>query len=202
MEEKKEVVKTEVKAENAQTGAPKGNKPPFNKNGKGDRAPRNNDREKDGFDKKTISIRRVVKVTKGGKIANFSAMIVAGDKNGKVGVGTGKALETPNAIDKATASAKKHLVNVNLAGGTIPHAVVGKFGASIVYLFPAKEGTGVIAGGSARSVLELVGVKNISCKSYGSRTKNNMVLATLNGLMQLRTREQIAALRGKNGDDL
>ena len=151
---------------------------------------------------KTTNATTTTKVVKGGRNMRFSALVVAGDKNGKVGVGTGKAAEVPNAIDKATISAKKHMVSIPLEGTTIPHEVIGKFGTSMVKLLPAKEGTGVIAGGSVRPVVELCGIKDITAKTYGSRNKINCVRATLDGLMQLRSKEEIAALRGKSVEEI
>jgi small subunit ribosomal protein S5 len=165
------------------------------------RAPRKAE-ENDGIIKKLITVNRVTKVVKGGRNMRFSALVVAGDKAGKVGVGTGKAAEVPNAIDKATMSAKKHMVSIPLEGTTIPHEVIGKFGTSMVKLLPAKEGTGVIAGGSVRPVVELCGIKDITAKTYGSRNKINCVRATLDGLMQLRSKEEIAALRGKTIEEI
>ena len=169
----------------------------------------NRNHEKKSFNKeidpiasKLVDVNRITKVVKGGRNMRFSALVVAGDKSGKVGVGAGKAAEVPNAIDKATASAKKHMVKVPLEGTTIPHEVVGKFGTSMVKLLPAKEGTGVIAGGSVRPVVELCGIKDITAKSYGSRNKINCVKATLNALMQLRSKEEIAALRGKTVEEI
>ena len=159
-------------------------------------------KEIDPIASKLVDVNRITKVVKGGRNMRFSALVVAGDKNGKVGVGSGKAAEVPNAIDKATASAKKHMVKVPLEGTTIPHEVVGKFGTSMVKLLPAKEGTGVIAGGSVRPVVELCGIKDITAKSYGSRNKVNCVKATLNALMQLRSKEEIAALRGKTVEEI
>ena len=158
--------------------------------------------ENDGLIKKTIAINRVTKVVKGGRNMRFSALVVAGDKAGKVGVGTGKAAEVPNAIDKATMSAKKHMISIPLEGTTIPHEVIGKFGTSKVKLLPSKEGTGVIAGGSVRPVVELCGIKDITAKSYGSRNKINCVKATLDALMQLRSKEEVAALRGKTVEEI
>ena len=159
-------------------------------------------KEIDPIASKLVDVNRITKVVKGGRNMRFSALVVAGDKSGKVGVGAGKAAEVPNAIDKATASAKKHMVKVPLEGTTIPHEVVGKFGTSMVKLLPAKEGTGVIAGGSVRPVVELCGIKDITAKSYGSRNKVNCVKATLNALMQLRSKEEIAALRGKTVEEI
>ena len=159
-------------------------------------------KEIDPIASKLVDVNRITKVVKGGRNMRFSALVVAGDKNGKVGVGTGKAAEVPNAIDKATMSAKKHMITIPLEGTTIPHEVVGKFGTSMVKLLPAKEGTGVIAGGSVRPVVELCGIKDITAKTYGSRNKTNCVKATLNGLMQLRSKEEVASLRGKTVEEI
>ena len=153
-------------------------------------------REDDGIEKNLVAVRRVTKVVKGGRTMRFSALVVVGDKKGNVGLGIGKAGEVPAAIDKATAFAKKHMVHVAIVDGTIPHEIIGKYGTSKVHLFPAKPGTGVIAGGSARSVLELAGVKDVVTKIHGSTNKINCVKATLRGLAEIRTKEQIAAMRG------
>lgn len=154
------------------------------------------------LDKKLVNVNRVTKVVKGGRTLRFSALVVVGNKNGMVGIGTGKAAEVPMAIDKATEDAKRHMVKINLYKTTIPHEVVGTFGRCKVVLLPAKEGTGVTAGGSVRPVVELCGIKDITAKVYGSRNKINCVRATLNGLMQLKTKEQIAFLRGKSVEEI
>lgn len=159
-------------------------------------------KKEDELDRRMISIRRVVKVVKGGRTLNFSATMVVGDKKGHVGIGSGKASETSVAVEKAFQSAKKNMKLVNVVGFTIPHEVKGKFGTSEVLLQPAKEGTGVIASGAVRAVVDLAGIKDIVSKSYGGRNKINTVKATLNGLLQLRTREQIAALRGKKPEEI
>ncbi len=185
-------------------------KKPFeNKNEKKNFSKKPNDRrqprkekEVDPIASKLVDVNRVTKVVKGGRTMRFSALVVVGDKAGKVGLGQGKAAEVPNAIDKATSTAKKRMVAVALDGTTIPHEVIGKFGTSIVKLLPAKEGTGVIAGGSVRPVVELCGIKDITAKSYGSRSKVNCVKATLDALTQLRTKEQVAALRGKTVEEI
>lgn len=144
-----------------------------------------------------VSVNRVAKVVKGGKNFRFSALMVIGDGEGHVGIGMGKAAEIPEAIRKGTEDAKRNMVYVPIVGTTIPHPVNGKFGKSSVLLLPAEEGTGVIAGGPARAVLEMAGVKDIRTKSYGSNTPVNFVKATIDGLQQLRTAEEIAKLRGK-----
>jgi small subunit ribosomal protein S5 len=154
------------------------------------------------FDNRVISIRRVSKATKGGRNMSFSAMVVVGNKKGKVGVGSGKATEVPAAIEKAVQAANKNLVNIPLVETSIPHEILGKFGKASVLLMPAKEGTGVIAGGASRAVIELCGIKDILAKSYGSRNKINSVKATIEGLKALRTREQVASLRGKKPEEI
>ena len=150
------------------------------------------------FKEKLVSVNRVAKVVKGGKIFRFSALIVVGDEKGRVGVGMGKAAEIPEAVRKGVEDAKRHLINVPIVGTTIPHAVEGKFSKGHVRMLPAEPGTGVIAGGPVRCVLEMVGIKDIRTKSYGSNNPANCVKATLDGLAQLRTAEQVAHLRGKS----
>ena len=149
-----------------------------------------------------VFINRVAKVTKGSKNFRFTALMVVGDENGHVGVGLGKAAEIPEAVRKGIEDAKHHLVEVPLVGTTIPHAVEGKFGKGHVRMLPAEEGTGVIAGGPARAVLEMVGIKDIRTKSFGSNNPANCVKATIDGLTQLRTAEQIAKLRGKTVEEI
>jgi small subunit ribosomal protein S5 len=156
----------------------------------------------DGLKDKLVSLNRVAKVVKGGKRFNFSALVVVGDGNGKIGVGKGKAAEAPVAIKKAVERAKKNMVLVSLKGSTIPHQVLGHYGAGRVLLKPASEGTGLIAGGASRSVLEVVGVRNVLCKSLGSSNPHNVVSATIAGLKSLRTAAQVAALRGKPVEEL
>jgi small subunit ribosomal protein S5 len=151
---------------------------------------------------KLVSLNRVAKVVKGGKRFNFSALVVVGDGKGKVGVGKGKAAEAPMAIKKAVERAKKNMVAVALKGDTIPHEVYGHFGAGKVLLKPASEGTGLIAGGASRAVLEVTGVRNVLCKSLGSSNPHNVVSATVKGLMQLRSADKVAALRGRSVEEL
>ncbi|WXR60485.1 30S ribosomal protein S5 [Peptostreptococcaceae bacterium AGR-M142] len=151
---------------------------------------------------KVVDIRRVVKVVKGGRNFRFAALVVVGDENGHVGMGTGKAMEVPDAIKKAIDNAKKNLIKVPMVGTTVPHEVVGHFGAGKVLIMPAAEGTGVIAGGPVRAILELAGFKDVRAKSLGSNNARNMVNATLEGLGNLKRAEDIAALRGKKVEDL
>ena len=154
------------------------------------------------FDEEIINIGRVTKVTKGGRHFRFSATVAVGDRNGRVGIGTGKANEVPDAIKKAVAAATKNVVKVSVVNGTIPHEATGVEGASKIMLKPACEGTGVKAGGAVRAVVELAGVKNILSKSLGSNTKVNMAYATLNALRSQRTVEEIARLRGKKVEEI
>lgn len=149
-----------------------------------------------------VSINRVAKVVKGGRNFRFSALMVVGDENGHVGVGMGKAAEIPEAVRKGVEDAKRHMIEIPLVGTSIPHAVEGKFGKGHVRMLPAQEGTGVIAGGPARAVLEMVGIKDIRTKSFGSNNPANCVKATIDGLTQLRTAEQIAKLRGKTVEEI
>jgi small subunit ribosomal protein S5 len=151
---------------------------------------------------KVVFINRVAKVVKGGRNFRFSALVVVGDEAGHVGVGTGKSIEIPEAIRKGIEDAKKNLVEVSMVGTTIPHDIEGIFGTGKVLLMTAEEGTGVIAGGPARAVLELAGLKDVRAKSLGSNNPRNMVNATINGLSRLRTAEEIAALRGKSVDEI
>ena len=151
---------------------------------------------------KLVSINRVAKVVKGGRNFRFSALMVVGDGNGHVGVGMGKAAEIPEAVRKGIEDAKRHMVEVSVVGTTIPHSVEGRFGKGHVRMLPAEEGTGVIAGGPVRAVLEAVGIKDIRTKSYGSNNPANCVKATLDGLTQLRTAEQVARLRGKTVEEI
>ena len=145
---------------------------------------------------RVVHIGRITKVVKGGRRFRFSALVIIGDGKGKIGFGTGKAAEVPDAIKKATENAKKSLFEVSKLGTTIPHEVIGEYGAGKIVLKPASEGTGVIAGGPVRAVLEVAGISDILSKSLGSNTPINMVRATVMGLKQLRTAEEVAATRG------
>ena len=154
------------------------------------------------FKEKLVAVNRVTKVVKGGRNFRFAALVVVGDEKGRVGAGIGKAAEISEAIRKGVEDAKKHLITVPQVGTTIPHDAIGLFSTAKVVLMPAPEGTGVIAGGAARAVLELAGVKNIRTKSYGTNNRINMVKATLAGLKQLRSAEQVAKLRGKSVEEI
>ena len=157
---------------------------------------------RDEFDKKTVDLRRVTKVVAGGRNMRFSALVVVGDKKGRVGMGLSKATEVPSAIDKATKAAKKALIFAPVVNGTVPHEVIGKFSKTSVKILPSKKGSGLIAGGAARIVLELAGYTDITAKIYGSTDKINVVRATLEAIKSLRTKEQIAMLRGKSVEEI
>lgn len=152
---------------------------------------------------RVVTINRVTKVVKGGRTFRFAALVIVGDENGHVGVGLGKASEVPEAIRKGREDAKKNMIYVEMNDvQSVHHEVLGKFGASSVLIKPANEGTGVIAGGPARAVLELAGIRNIRTKSLGSRNKRNVVLATIEGLRSITSPEQVAAKRGKSVEEI
>jgi len=151
---------------------------------------------------KMVRINRITKVVKGGRTLRFNSVVIVGDKNGRVAVGTGKAREVTEAIKKAETNGKRNLVNVTIVGTTIPHEIIGRFGTCKVKLIPTKEGNGIIAGGSVRAVLDLAGYKDVTAKCYGSTNSTNVVKATMDALVQLRTREEIANLRGKNPEEI
>ena len=154
------------------------------------------------FKEKLVNLKKVTKVVKGGRNMRFSALVVVGDENGHVGAGIGKAAEVSEAIRKGSEDAKKHIIEVPIVGDTIPHEIIGEYGAGRVIMKPASEGSGVIAGGPVRAVIELSGIKNIRTKSLGSATPTNVVNATINGLMNLKTVEQVAKVRGKSIDEI
>ncbi len=160
-------------------------------------------RNEDGMSDKVVTIKRVTKVVKGGRNMRFSALVVVGDSNGRVGVGLGKATEIPEAIRKGREDAAKHLVEVALdENGSVSHDFIGKFGGASILLKRAPEGTGIIAGGPARVVCELAGIRNIRTKSLGSNNKQNVVLATIDALSQIRSPEDVARVRGKSVDQI
>ena len=162
------------------------------------RRDRKDDKQNDGIDKKMVHVNRISKTVKGGRKMRFNSLVVAGDRKGKVGVGMGKGTEVTIAIDKATQAAKKNMIAVELKGTTIPHEVIGVFETTKVIMMPSKEGTGVIAGGPVRAVVETVGIKDIRAKALRSNNPCNVVRATMDGLKQLRNAEEVANIRGKS----
>ena len=164
--------------------------------------PQQAEKPDDGMREKMISINRVTKVVKGGRILGFAALTVVGDGDGRVGMGKGKSREVPVAVQKAMEEARRKMVKVNLKSGTLHHTVVGRHGASVVMMQPAPEGTGVIAGGAMRAVFDVMGVTNIVCKSHGSNNPYNIVRATINGLQAMSTPSEIAAKRGKSVEEI
>ena len=175
-----------------------------NKGKRFERRPRRDKKEEkgDGIDKKMVALNRISKTVKGGRKPRFNAIVVVGDRNGKIGVGMGKGAETSVAIEKATSDAKKHMVSIAVYGTTIPHEIVGKFETTKILMKPSAEGNGVIAGGAVRDVVEMAGIKDITTKLYGSNNKINVVKATFDGLTKLRNAEQIAAIRGKSVEEI
>ena len=177
-------------------------------NGPRKNGPRKNGPRRNGpkvekeFEERVVTINRVTKVVKGGRKFRFAALVVVGDRKGRVGFGTGKANEVPDAIRKASEAAKKNIINVPILNGTIPHEVNGIFGSGHVFIRPASAGTGIIAGGPVRAVVELAGYTDILSKSLGSRTKINMVRATINGLASLKTAKEVAELRDKKVEEI
>ena len=181
---------TENKRENNRTRKPRRD---------GNRRP---EKVSDGLEKRMVNLNAISKVTKGGKTMRYDALMVVGDKNGKVGIGMAKALDVTQAIEKATLVAKKHMITVCTDGTTIPHDIIGKFGTTKVIMMTAKEGKGIIAGGAVRDVVELAGIRDITTKLYGSNNPVNCVKATFEGLKALRSAEQIASLRGKSVEEI
>ncbi len=160
------------------------------------------EREPSEFVEKLVYLNRVSKTVKGGRVAKFSALMVVGDEKGRVGFGLGKAAEVPEAIRKGIEDAKKNMINVSLSGTTIPHEVIGEFGAGRVLMKPAAPGTGVIAGGPVRAVMEAIGIKDIRTKCLRSNNPQNVVSATFQGLKSLRTPEEVARVRGKSVEEI
>lgn len=172
----------------------------YSKNNKPERE--NRSREENELRESMVALNRVSKTVKGGRIARFAAIMVVGDGNGNVGVGLGKAAEVPEAIRKGIEDAKKNMVHISLKGSTIPHEVVGVYGAGKVLLKPAAPGTGIIAGGKVRAILELAGIKNIRAKCLRSNNPTNVVKATMEGLKALRTAEEVAKIREISVDQI
>ena len=160
------------------------------------------EREPSEFVEKLVYLNRVSKTVKGGRVAKFSALMVVGDEKGRVGFGLGKAAEVPEAIRKGIEDAKKNMITVSLSGTTIPHEVIGEFGAGRVMMKPASEGTGIIAGGPVRAVMEAAGIKDIRAKCLRSNNPQNVVSATFEGLKSLRTPEEVARVRGKSVEEI
>ena len=161
-----------------------------------------NDKREDEYSETVVALNRVSKTVKGGRVMKFSALVVVGDGKGTVGFGTGKAAEVPDAIRKGIEDAKKNLVKISMKGTTIPHEIIGKFGAGVVLLKPAAPGTGVIAGGAVRAIVEAAGIKDIRTKCLRSNNPQNVVSATMQGLKSMRSAAQVAAVRGKAVEEL
>ena len=160
------------------------------------------DKNEEGLQEKLIQVNRVAKVVKGGRIFGFTALTAVGDGNGRIGFGRGKAREVPLAIQKAMEAARRNMISVNIKGGTLQYPVKARHGASKIYMQPASDGTGVIAGGAMRSILELAGVHNVLAKCYGSTNPVNVVRATFKGLQEMRSPDDIAAKRGKSVEEI
>ena len=169
---------------------------------RGPRGPRNQRNQEKEFEERVVTINRVTKVVKGGRKFRFAALVVIGDKKGRVGFGTGKANEVPDAIRKASEAAKRNLIKVPMVHGTTTHEVTGVFGSGKIFIRPAAEGTGIIAGGPVRAVVELAGYTDLLSKCIGSRTPINMVRATMQGLASLKTVEQVSQLRDKTKEEI
>ena len=161
-----------------------------------------NDKREDEYSETVVALNRVSKTVKGGRVMKFSALVVVGDGKGTVGFGTGKAAEVPDAIRKGIEDAKKNLVKISMKGTTIPHEIIGEFGAGRVLLKPAAPGTGVIAGGAVRAIVEAAGIKDIRTKCLRSNNPNNVVGAAIEGLKSMRSAEQVAKIRGKSVDEI
>ncbi len=193
--ENTEAVEAKAETENKKESANKSGRRPRREN-------RRPEKVSDGLEKRMVNLNAISKVTKGGKTLRYDALMVVGDRNGKVGIGLAKALDVTQAIEKATLVAKKNMITVCTNGTTIPHDIIGKFGTTKVIMMPSKEGKGIIAGGAVRDVVELSGIKDITTKLYGSNNPVNCVKATFEGLKALRSAEQIAALRGKTVEEI
>jgi len=202
VEKTEETVNQTVAEETQSAEAVTENKKESGRGRKPRRENRRPERVSDGLEKRMINLNAISKVTKGGKTLRYDALMVVGDKNGKVGIGLAKALDVTQAIEKATLVAKKNMISVCIDGTTIPHDMVGKFGTTKVLMLPSPEGKGIIAGGAVRDVVELAGIKDITTKLYGSNNPVNCVKATFEGLKAMRTAEQIAAARGKKVEEI
>ncbi len=202
MAENEEVMTQDVSSETVKASEETKSKRPSGASKRPERRDRAPKKEASEFDKKVVSVRRVTKVVKGGRTLRFSALVVVGDRKGRVGLGIGKSKEVSSAIEKATTIAKKNMKLIPIVNDTIPHEIIGKFSATSILMLPAPDGTGVIAGGSARAVIELAGIKNIVTKRHGSSNKINCVKATMEGLLNLKTKEEIARRRGKSVDEI
>ena len=197
-----EELETKIEGTAEQTEVQQVEKPTESEGKRDNRNGKRPEKISDGLEKRMINLNPISKVTKGGKTLRYDALMVVGDKNGRVGIGLAKALDVTNAIEKATQVAKKNMIQVCISGTTIPHDVIGKFAATRVKMMPSSEGSGIIAGGAVRDVIEVAGIKDITTKLYGSNNPVNCVKATFEGLKSLRTAEQIAAIRGKKVEEI